>query len=175
MKTCAKCGLAKPLDAFHPHAGCRQGVRPECRDCFNVAIKARREANLELHRARDRRRYAENPDRQAAQKATAKAFYWADHERQMELRRAHYRNNPAAYKAYASKRKAAMKASHEPYSRREIYDRHDGRCALCNAEVPYEPGSFHLDHIIAISRGGTDTPDNLQLTCPSCNWAKFTT
>lgn len=32
--------------------------------------------------------------------------------------------------------------------------------------------SMTVDHIIPLSRGGTDTPENLQCTCNSCNWLK---
>jgi 5-methylcytosine-specific restriction endonuclease McrA len=175
MKTCSKCGVEKPLSDFHPHTGCKDSVRPDCKDCVNAANRARRAANVEQRREGDRRRYAENPTRQEAQKAAAKAFYHADRDRQRELHRAYYRAHAADWKNYRARRKARKRVAHLPYGRHAIYERDEGRCTICGAEIAYEPGAFHLDHIVPLARGGTDTPENLQLTCPSCNWAKWTT
>lgn len=32
--------------------------------------------------------------------------------------------------------------------------------------------TYHVDHMVPLSRGGTDWPENLQLLCPSCNHSK---
>lgn len=39
-------------------------------------------------------------------------------------------------------------------------------CAECHS-----PGE-HVDHIVAISRGGSHSIGNLQMLCASCNWNK---
>lgn len=36
MKKCRTCKESKPLTEFHSHASCAQGVRPDCKECFNV-------------------------------------------------------------------------------------------------------------------------------------------
>jgi len=33
---------------------------------------------------------------------------------------------------------------------------------------------YDIDHIVPVSRGGTNDPENLVLTCPSCNYSKGT-
>jgi HNH endonuclease len=43
-------------------------------------------------------------------------------------------------------------------------------CGLCRGEV--EPGDVHIDHIHPVSLGGTDDPDNLQVTHSICNLIK---
>ncbi len=45
-----------------------------------------------------------------------------------------------------------------------------GMCALCNKWVP--PGKASIDHTIPLSRGGTHTWDNVQLTHLLCNLRK---
>lgn len=42
-------------------------------------------------------------------------------------------------------------------------------CRYCRVELH---GEGHLDHIIAQSRGGSNWPSNIQLTCAPCNQAK---
>ena len=33
VKRCTKCGVVKPLDAFSPHRGTRDGRQPRCKAC----------------------------------------------------------------------------------------------------------------------------------------------
>jgi 5-methylcytosine-specific restriction endonuclease McrA len=59
--------------------------------------------------------------------------------------------------------------------RRYIVERDNGKCqahdsyrsTCCSTEC-----TMHIDHVIPISRGGTDHPDNLQLLCAHCNIIK---
>jgi 5-methylcytosine-specific restriction endonuclease McrA len=45
-----------------------------------------------------------------------------------------------------------------------------GICACGCGESLYK--GYHVDHIVALSRGGTNWPDNLQLLTPLCNLKK---
>lgn len=45
-----------------------------------------------------------------------------------------------------------------------------GRCAWCGVSLLKR--AFEIDHIIALSRGGQHTPDNLAVACPTCNRRK---
>lgn len=62
-----------------------------------------------------------------------------------------------------------------------IFNRDNGRCKLCNSRVkfgglnvsPYETiSSGAVDHVIPRARGGRNDPNNLQLTCRTCNSRK---
>ena len=54
-----------------------------------------------------------------------------------------------------------------PYEKRRIYDRQNGLCAYCgrHRNIKY----MTIDHIIPLSKGGTDDISNLQCTCKACN------
>lgn len=56
-------------------------------------------------------------------------------------------------------------------SRNKAWDKSKGLCGICNETVDPED-TWHLDHIIPLSRGGADTDDNVQVTHPLCNWKK---
>lgn len=55
---------------------------------------------------------------------------------------------------------------HKPYSRLEILIRWKNRCAYCGALAE------HLDHVVPLSKGGTDTEDNMVPACAGCNLSK---
>jgi 5-methylcytosine-specific restriction endonuclease McrA len=51
-------------------------------------------------------------------------------------------------------------------------------CGICGGEIDYslrspDPGSFEVDHILAIDNGGTDTLDNKQASHRACNRDKW--
>lgn len=54
----------------------------------------------------------------------------------------------------------------------EVLNRTGNRCYLCSERVTIF--DFHLDHVIPLSRGGTDDPANLLAACGACNLRKGT-
>ena len=45
-----------------------------------------------------------------------------------------------------------------------------GKCIYCLVDLDIT--GFHVDHRVPLSKGGSNTRDNIQLTCPSCNLKK---
>ena len=54
--------------------------------------------------------------------------------------------------------------------RQWVYSRDDGICQICRK--PVDPSDYHIDHIIPRAYDGSDSPENLQLAHPACNYAK---
>ena len=52
----------------------------------------------------------------------------------------------------------------------EMYGEQDGKCNGCGVHFP--KANFHVDHIIAKAKGGTNHRENLQLLCNRCNSIK---
>lgn len=67
------------------------------------------------------------------------------------------------------------KATEASYmSVREVYEKDGGRCQLCKKKIDWsirwpDPMSMSVDHIIPISKGGTDDITNVQATHFHCN------
>ena len=55
-------------------------------------------------------------------------------------------------------------------TRMMIYNQADGRCVLCGRKIKYE--DMTIDHIRPTSLGGSDSVENLQCTCRTCNTFK---
>lgn len=56
--------------------------------------------------------------------------------------------------------------------RTEVSRRDDARCRYCGLRQLGQSASFHVDHVVPRSRGGTTSIDNLALQCPSCSLRK---
>ena len=54
--------------------------------------------------------------------------------------------------------------------RHRLYGEQEGTCPGCDTHFPFRVMS--VDHILPLSRGGTDHEDNLQLLCTGCNSSK---
>ncbi|GAB4407454.1 MAG: hypothetical protein OHK0039_09970 [Bacteroidia bacterium] len=47
-------------------------------------------------------------------------------------------------------------------------------CEYCRSQARFSPDPFSIEHIVPRSRGGSDDPPNLALTCQGCNNRKYT-
>ena len=60
---------------------------------------------------------------------------------------------------------------------REIWERDGKRCGLCCKKIDIgrrwpDKMALAIDHIVPLSKGGEDTPENLQATHAKCNGRK---
>lgn len=80
--------------------------------------------------------------------------------------------NKDKHLVYEKNRKARLKEAGQLSI--DIYERllvlQNGLCVYCNVDITEAPS---LDHKIPISRGGTNTDDNVHLVCTSCNSKKW--
>jgi 5-methylcytosine-specific restriction endonuclease McrA len=96
--------------------------------------------------------------------ASQKAFMERNRERFAEAIRQRGRRN-------GHRRRARLKDARSPgvttEQWRAICDAHGFRCAYCSVE-----DKLTVDHVVPISRGGLDAPDNVVPACKSCNSSK---
>jgi hypothetical protein len=55
---------------------------------------------------------------------------------------------------------------------RLVEKRAEQRCEYCRMHQAIQGATFHVEHIVPQSHGGSSDPDNLALSCPSCNLHK---
>lgn len=102
------------------------------------------------------KRWEDNPN--LKQQAYEKAKIYR--ERNKALVRAHKANYSA------SKKQAEGNATGEQIAFLHILQEH--KCFYCEEEYT----DYHVDHMIPLSRGGTNDISNLAIACPSCNLRK---
>ena len=56
--------------------------------------------------------------------------------------------------------------------RKLVIARAGQRCEYCRIPQYLSGFDFHIEHIIGVQHGGTNTLDNLAYCCPICNWKK---
>lgn len=68
-------------------------------------------------------------------------------------------------------RKMDAPGAHTAQDVASIRARQAGRCAFCGVRLGRKAPP-HVDHIIALSKGGSNDPSNLQVLCQACNCRK---
>lgn len=112
-----------------------------------------RETNREHARAADREYRTKNRDRRRLTAAKARE------------------GNRERYRAY-SRNRYALTWSNGTHTADDViqqYDKQGGLCYWCSNPVNQ---LYHVDHVIPVSRGGSNSPENLVIACPSCNQRK---
>lgn len=81
--------------------------------------------------------------------------------------------NNATVKAASHARRARILNADGTFTSDDVYRifvTQTGLCTGCLADLILT--SYHIDHIMPLSKGGSNWPDNLQLLCPTCNLEK---
>lgn len=200
MKTCSKCGENKPFSDFHKRKSAKDGLKSSCKICRNrdnatyreanpdkvkaslVKYKERnldrvkqklkdwRAANLEKARERSSKWYFANKDRAKAMSAER---YKNNKERAKEKAHARYLSDPSQYKIRNHKRRATLLRVGGKLSiglEQKLYALQKGKCACCKRPLG---DKYHMDHIMPLALGGSNTDDNIQLLRAQCNNQKY--
>lgn len=183
--------LAKNPDYY------RQYVRrhpPKKPDPVKERLRARRYYNSNKEKCQQTARAyrAANPDiyRNAAKKyaetnrhlvlAKARLYYSSNKELCAERHRKWLKENRDVCRVNEQNRrarKANAEGSFTAAEVRDLFEKQNGKCAICFSKITLKPKcsyTAHRDHVIPLSAGGSNWIENIQLTCPSCNLRKHT-
>jgi 5-methylcytosine-specific restriction endonuclease McrA len=99
-----------------------------------------------------------------------------DREKKKEIIKRWIENNPernrelARAKAHRYRaRKLVAPGNHTADDIKKLLVGQKGRCWWCNKKVGKK---YRVDHRIALARGGSNGPENLVISCTSCNHRK---
>ncbi len=83
--------------------------------------------------------------------------------------RRYRQTNPDKVKEFSQRRKGRKLGKLPRGTVPKIRSLQRDKCAICFSALK---GHGHIDHIMPLARGGTHTPDNLQILCATCNLTK---
>ena len=152
-------------------------------------VRAYHHANPEKVKAKAKAYYAMNRE---SLKARARALHHANREANNETSRAYYAahreerkarqrqwadDNPekarAAGRISSANRRARMREVEGSFTGEDVWrimQEQESRCVYCLVSITIE--TCEVDHRQPIARGGTNWPENIQLTCRDCNRSK---
>lgn len=186
---------AKALGLRHYFTGdpCRDGhvavrfvVNGWCKTCAAAESRKARARDPVRVRANNKKWRTANPDKVAA---AAKRWNAANPERLRARRSAaaqrHKDQRRISQRAWRLKsqdrhqasnrlRRARLAGSDGAFTAADIValrDRQRNKCTNCLRSFGRKP-TYHIDHIVPVSRGGSNRITNIQLLCPGCNLRK---
>jgi 5-methylcytosine-specific restriction endonuclease McrA len=169
------------------YAGVRRHIRRNeelCSPCLETRRRYMREYQ-ELHREKTRAANnacaAKYRDRR---RASAKRYGDENREKLRTKNRQYHYDNPDKTREKARRRRARIKGNGVDFhTEAQVLATYGNICYLCNKPVDltapryqgkaegWEQG-LHIDHVIPISKGGSDTLDNVRPTHALCNLSK---
>jgi 5-methylcytosine-specific restriction endonuclease McrA len=187
MKQCRICGQSKDKTEFYKHNDTRDRLTHECKTCLSKQRRLRYEKNKYDETERQRLYKENNKD---SIKAWHAANYIRNRERILARTRVWWSKNKERKRAkssewkrgnldkiteYNNRRRALRTAASGNYTASEsndLLERQGHSCVACAADLRVT--TKHLDHKTPLSRGGSNSIDNLQWLCEQCNLSKAT-
>jgi 5-methylcytosine-specific restriction endonuclease McrA len=174
-KKCSKCGEWKSRSEFYDdnrkdNKKSKDGKRPVCKACKRELSKLEHIANPQAHNARTLRWKHRNPEKVAEQ---SHKWYAANAERKYETHKAWVDNNRPKISEYNRNSKARRRGGNGEITAQEwqaLKEFYDYTCLCCRQQEPEI--TLTLDHVLPLSLGGSNTMDNAQPLCGSCNSTK---
>jgi 5-methylcytosine-specific restriction endonuclease McrA len=126
------------------------------------------EANRERENAVSRAWKAAHPEQV---KANYRAWREAHKEERSAFMKRWVKEHPELNSAYARNHHARKKGNGGSHTAEDIQAqllRQKGKCFWCKKKVD----KYHVDHVIPLSKGGSNGPENLVIACPFCNLSK---
>jgi 5-methylcytosine-specific restriction endonuclease McrA len=96
-----------------------------------------------------------------------------NHEKLVSYIQCYYEHNKEQYTVYSNARRARKAGSGGRLSiglDDTLFEAQNGLCVYCKVDLLTT--SYHMDHIMPLFLGGSNTDDNIQLLCPACNLHK---
>lgn len=147
-----------------------KSYQEENEDKEKASRKEYREKNKESTKEYMKQYYLDNPEKFAKY---AKDFYENNKEWVKERAKQYSKNNPQVAQAARQRRRARSRNAEGTHSAQDIVQmiaEQNNTCKYCG--ICFDESPYQIDHIVPLSKGGSNWPDNLQLLCKRCNSKK---
>lgn len=184
LKRCSQCKQHLPANRFNRDKSHKDKLASSCKTCNNARSAAWRKNNLDRERENGRKWRLNHPDQA---RGSRRAYY----EQHIDEHRANGKNWNKQHRKWVNILSSKWAKSHPEQIRKNSHRRRAekrnaigthtaqdimilninqrNKCAYCGVQLG---NKYHVDHIIPLSRGGSNDFDNLALACPRCNMSK---
>lgn len=164
-KYCPKCKSIKPIDDFARDKSRRDEHCGHCKACHKEYSQENRLRLIQV---------SAEWQRNNRSRATAHVHKWrqSNPDKVVQAEKQRFKTNKEANYARGRIRRARIAAApghHTPADIKRQYEAQKGHCYYCDCELN---GKYETDHVIPISRGGSDGMENIVIACPPCNLSK---
>ena len=187
QKHCTKCNQDKPRNKFAKNKRSRDGLQSTCDACRHAHYRELRNDPVwvEMTRQRARERYHNDPEYRASMRASSNRYDQNQWRNNPEYRRRkidwktnalrtkdHWKAKEKTWRRVANhirrSRKTGVGGSFTAEQWRRLCEYYDHRCVCCDNRFQ----RLTVDHVIPLSKGGTNYIQNIQPLCRSCNSRK---
>lgn len=167
-KRCSHCKKEKPITEFSKRSASKDGLSYTCKACERETSKRSYKRRKEQ---RKRQRYYREHREEILQRSHEN--YMANREARLAFHKEYRVRNPGVLRrAEARRRKRLKEAESDGVSREEIIKRDSvggvAICQICGKPI-LKFTDLHIDHIVPLGEGGSDTADNKRVVHKSCN------
>lgn len=194
-KACKKCGVEKLLSEYHKNKTNSDGRQLYCKTC-NIELSKQyyieNKEKIKQYNIKNRqqiieyrKQYRIKNKEQLAKKRNQ--YYINNREKMLKINNQYYIDNrdkmleqnkqwrianPEKVIAKKINRRAMELNATGKFTADDIAQLlvlQKGKCAICHCSIK---NGYHVDHIVPLSKGGSNSKENLQLLCPTCNLSK---
>jgi len=183
QKCCSKCKQEFPATTEYFYAS-HGKLDSACKSCRCLKQHERHSNNREVLNQQSQKRHAANRERDNARnreyliehpevKRRAEKNYRRNHpDRCVESNKRWLQKQPNKRREYDQRRRIRESDARGSFTAKDVeilLRSQKDLCWWCGKQLA---GKYHVDHRIPLSRGGSNNPENLCISCASCNHSK---
>jgi 5-methylcytosine-specific restriction endonuclease McrA len=163
MKKCSRCKIWKSIEEFSKQSRLKDGRRYWCKSCESTYNKQKKIDEPDKWKEYFRNWWLNHKDWDRNRRDSNPEYVKQRHHN-------YYENNKDKFYEKVNNRKAKIKEVGGTITNKEwkeLCNKYGNRCLRCGRKV-----KLTIDHIIPLSKGGSNTIDNIQPLCGHCNPSK---